>query len=140
MTIEFALSVIAVAVVALVGFLIPAINALRRTAGEAHQLIQRLNAELSPLIGDLRLAIKNVNAAASEAKGGLQHASVLLHAMGEVGETVQEVHGMVRGQGESVVARLATLVTGVKAAASVVRDRFRRDRGGPEGGDGHGTI
>jgi uncharacterized protein YoxC len=140
MTMEFALGLIAVAFAALVGFLIAVLIQLRRAAAETQRLLAQLNTDLPPLMSDARLMIQNANALTVEARDGVEHASVLLHAMGEVGETVQEVHGLVRGQGESMLGRLATLVTGVRAAAAVVRDRLRGDRGTKEGGDGHGGM
>ncbi|HZS12275.1 MAG TPA: DUF948 domain-containing protein [Nitrospirales bacterium] len=141
MTIEFAVSVIAVACVALVGFLIAALIAVRRAAIQTRVLLEQLSADLPSLLGEVRVMVANVNTLAVQVRDGVEHASVLLHAMGDVGETVQEVHGMVRGQGESVVSRLMALVSGVKAAAAVVRDRFRRERGAAEeGGDGHGGL
>ena len=140
MTIELAVSVIAVAFVVLVGFLIVALVAVRRAAIQTRILLERVNADLPSLLGEVRMMVANVNTLAVQIRDGVEHATVLLHAMGDVGETVQEVHGMVRGQGESVVSRLLALVTGVKAAAAVVRDRFRRERGAAEGGDGHGGL
>ena len=82
----------------------------------------------------------NVNMLAAQARDGFEHASVLLHAVGEVGETVQQVHGLVRGGGGNVFGRLASMVAGVRAATAVVRERLQRERGGKQGGENNGEL
>ena len=57
----------------------------------------------------------------------MEHAWVLLHAVGEVGESVQQVHDVMRGSSGTLLAKAASVVAGVKAATQVVREHYRKE-------------
>jgi uncharacterized protein YoxC len=125
--IELAALLGAAAFAALVGFLIPVLIRLRNAAAESERLLVHMNAELPPLVSDLRSMSHNLNALADQARDGVEHASVLLHAVGEVGESVQQVHDVVRGSSGSLLTNVASLVAGVKAVTRVMRERYRQE-------------
>jgi uncharacterized protein YoxC len=131
--IELAALLGAAAFAALVGFLIPVLIRLRNAAAESERLLVHMNAELPPLVSDLRSMSHNLNALADQARDGVEHASVLLHAVGEVGESVQQVHDVVRGSSGSLLTNVASLVAGVKAVTRVMRERYRQE-GEPHNG------
>jgi uncharacterized protein YoxC len=112
----------AVAFAVLVGFLVPVLIRLRHTVAESEQLIS-----------DLRVMSHNLNALTTQAREGVEHASVLLHAVGEVGESVQQVHNVVRGSSGTLLTNVAGLLAGVRAATRVMRERYREE-GEPHNG------
>jgi uncharacterized protein YoxC len=132
--IEIAVLLIAIAFAVLVGFLVPALIEVKKTVAESHQLLARMNADLPSLIKEMRETTENMNTVAGMVKDGVAHASVLLHAVGDVGETVQEVHDTVRGQSGRLLANLASIVAGFKAASAVVKERMRNEGGESNGG------
>ena len=75
----------------------------------------------------------NLNALAGQARDGVENASLLLHAVGEVGESVQQVHDVVRGSSGTLLTNVASLVAGVRAATRVMRERYREE-GEPHNG------
>jgi uncharacterized protein YoxC len=75
----------------------------------------------------------NLNTLTNQAREGVEHASVLLHAVGEVGESVQQVHDVVRGSSGTLLTNVASLVAGVRAATRVMRERYREE-GEPHNG------
>jgi len=117
----------------LVGFLIPVLMRLRNSAAESERLLAKLNADLPGLVSHLRAMRHNLNALTDQARDGVEHASVLLHAVGEVGESVQQVHDVVRGSRGTVLTNVASLVAGVRAATRVMRERYREE-GEPHNG------
>ncbi|MBX3237354.1 MAG: DUF948 domain-containing protein [Nitrospiraceae bacterium] len=125
MIVEIAAILVAVAFAVLVGYLVPLLIQMRKTVAESEQLLTRMNAELPTLITELRAMSQNLNDLADQARGGVEHAAVLLHAVGEVGESVQQVHGMVRGSGGSLVSNLVSMVAGFRAAKQVVKERMK---------------
>jgi uncharacterized protein YoxC len=131
--VELAACVGAAAFVVLVGFLIPVLVRLRQNAVESERLLAKMNADLPALVSDLRAMSHNLNALTDQARNGVEHASVLLHAVGEVGESVQQVHDVVRGSSGTLLTNVASLVAGVKAATRVMRDRYREE-GEPHNG------
>jgi hypothetical protein len=88
-----------------------------------------MNIELPLLLQEMRAATKNMNALIEHARDGVEHATVLLHAAGTVGDTVQRVHEMVRDSVRSRLLALASMVAGFKATTDVVRASIHREEG-----------
>ena len=129
-----AVILVAVAFAVLVGFLVPVLIQVRKTVAESEQLLAKMNNDLPPLIGELRAVSHNVNDLTEQARRGVEHAAVLLHAVGEVGESVQHVHDVVKGTSGSMLTNMASVVAGFKAATQVMKERFREEGGHHNGG------
>lgn len=125
--VELAACVGAAAFAVLVAFLVPVLIRLRNTVAQSEQLLAKMNSDLPALVSDLRSMSHNLNALTNQAREGVEHASVLLHAVGEVGESVQQVHNVVRGSSGTLLTNVAGLVAGVKAVTRVMRDRYREE-------------
>jgi uncharacterized protein YoxC len=132
--VEMAAILVAVAFAVLVGYLVPVLIQARKTVAESEQLLAKMNHDLPPLIGELRAMSKNMNDLTEQARVGVEHAAVLLHAVGEVGESVQHVHDVVKGSGGSMLTNVASVVAGFKAATQVMKERFRKEGGHHNGG------
>lgn len=131
--VEIAAMLVAVAFAVLVGFLVPVLMQVRKTVAESEQLLVKMNADLPPLVGELRAVSQHVNQLTEQARDGVEHAAVLLHAVGEVGESVQHVHNVVRGSSGTLLTNVASVLAGFKAATQVMRERYRKE-GGPHNG------
>lgn len=131
--IEIAALLVAVAFGVLVGFLVPVLMQVRKTVAESEQLLAKMNADLPPLVGELRAVSQHLNQLTEQARDGVEHAAVLLHAVGEVGESVQQVHNVVRGSSGTLMTNVASVLAGFKAATQVMRERYRKE-GGPHNG------
>lgn len=136
MIVEVAAVFVALAFAVLVGFLVPVLVELKRTIQESQQLLAQMNRDLPSMLKELREMSANVNELVERTRGGMEHASGLLHALGAVGDTVQEVHDTVRNAGSGLLMNVASMVAGVKAATSFVKERMRHR--GDEGGHSNG--
>ena len=132
--VEMAAILVAVAFAVLVGYLVPMLIQVRKTVAESEQLLTKMNHDLPPLLDELRAMSRRVNDLTEQARTGVEHAAVLLHAVGEVGESVQHVHNIVKGTSGSMLTNVASVVAGVKAATHVMRERFREEGGHRNGG------
>lgn len=132
--VDIAALVVAIAFALLVGYLIPVLIQVRKTAAESQQLIARMSADVPSMISELRAMSHNLNQLTDQARDGIEHASVFLHAVGEVGESVQQVHHVVRGSGGTLLTNVASVVAGFRAATQVMRDRYRKE-GEPHNGE-----
>ena len=132
--VEMAAILVAIAFAVLVGYLVPMLIQVRKTVAESEQLLAKMNNELPPLIGELRAMSQRVNDLTEQARTGVEHAAVLLHAVGEVGESVQHVHDIVKGSSGSMLTNVASVVAGLKAATHVMKERFREEGGHHNGG------
>lgn len=125
--VEIAAVLVAVAFAVLVGYLVPVLVQVRKTVAESEQLLAKMNAEVPSLVSELRAMSQNLNDLTDQARSGVQHAAVLLHAVGEVGESVQQVHNVVRGSSGTLLTNMASVVAGVKAATHVFRERMKHE-------------
>ncbi len=125
MIVEVAAILVAIAFAVLVGYLVPLLIQVRKTAVEAEQLVTKMNTDLPILVTELRAMSQNLNDLTEQARGGVEHAAVLLHAVGEVGESVNQVHSLVRGSGGTLLANVASVVAGLRAAKHVVTERLK---------------
>lgn len=125
--VEIAVLLAAAAFVVLVGFAVPVLIQMRKTVAESEQLLAKMKTDLPPLLGELQATSRNLNDLSNQAREGVEHAAVLLHAVGEVGESVQQVHNVVRGSSGTLLTKVATAVAGFKAAAQVMRHRFGKE-------------
>jgi uncharacterized protein YoxC len=128
MIIEVAVLLGVIAFAVLVGYLIATLVEIRKTAVELEVLLNRINHELPSLLKEIRLMTENVNVLTDQARAGVEHASVFLHAVGQVGATVQQVRGLVSGQN-----LLSRILSGVWAATAVVKERLAQSRGENDG-------
>ena len=128
--IDFAAVVIAVAFVVLVGYLVPTVVQLRRTVSQSERLLAQLNSQLPDLLKDIKGTVQNVHAVSNQAKAGVDRASVLFNAIGHVGDTVNQVHGAVRGQSAALILKAAGLFQGVRAIATSIKGRLHKVEGG----------
>ena len=129
MIVEIALSVGAGALVVLVGLLVPLLIQLRKPVAESEHLLIRMNAELPLLLQEMRATTENLNALVEHARGGVEHAAVLLHAVGALGDTVQRVHETVQGTSRSFLVNLVSMVAGFRATTGVVKAHIHREGG-----------
>jgi len=126
---EIALCVGAVTFAVLVGWLIPLLIQLRKSVAELERLLAVLNIEVPLLFQEIRVATENMNSLIEHARGGVDHAAVLLHAAGAVGDTLQRVHETVRGGGRSLLVTLVSMVAGFRATMIVDKARVHREGG-----------
>ena len=125
--VEMAAVLVAIAFAVLVGFLVPMLVQIRKTVAESEQLLANMNHDLPSLIGELRAVSHNLNNLTEQARGGVEHAAALLHAVGDVGESVQHVHDVVKGSTGSMLTNVASVVAGLKAATHVMKERFNKE-------------
>lgn len=132
--VEIAALLVAVAFAVLVGYLVPLLMQVRKTVAESEQLLSKMNAEVPALVAELRAMSQNLNDVTNQVREGTEHAAVLLHAVGEIGESVQQVHNVVRGSSGTLLNNVASMVAGFKAATHVVRERMKHEGGTHNGG------
>jgi len=132
MIVEIALCVGAGALAVLVGLLVFLLIKLRKPMVESEYLLVRMNAELPLLLKEMRATTENLNMLVAHARGGVEHATVLLHAAGALGDTVQRVHETVQDTSRSFLVNLVNLVSmvaGFRAATDVVKTHIHREGG-----------
>lgn len=85
--IEFSVVVIAVAFVVLVGSVVSILIQIRRTVSQSEQLLSQMNDALPGILKEVRQTNKNIQAISMQAREGVERASVLMKALGDVEQT-----------------------------------------------------
>jgi len=138
MIIEIAVSVMAGAAIVLVAFFVPVLIRLRRTAEESERLLRRMNEDLPVLFKEATLAVVNMNQVVTNVREGAARARVLGEAMGEIGETINQMNGFARSWTGRVVVNASSLLAGFRAAYGVFRHKasstHNQEGGGSNGG------
>jgi len=136
MLIEIAVGIVALAAVVLLAFLVPMLIQLRKTAEETERLLRRLNEDLPVLFREAMQAAQNMNRVSSDMREGAANARVLGEAMGEIGQTINHVHGLVRGKAGTMLMNLGGVLAGVRAAFEVLKQKpqSHHQGGHPNGG------
>ena len=136
MFIEIAVGIVALAAVVLAGVLVPMLVQLRKTAEESERLLRRMNEDMPVLFREATQAAQNLNQVATEMRETAARARVLGDAMGEVGETINQVHGLVRGKTGALLMNVGSLVAGFRAAFEVLKQKSQSHHQGghPNGG------
>lgn len=130
MLIEIAVGIIALAVVVLLAFVVPVLTQLRRTVEEAERLVRNLNQELPLMFKEAADTVHSLNRVAENLREGSEKAKALGQAIGGIGETVNQVHGAVRGGAAFLWSNAGGVLAGVRAAVRVF------SKGSPDGRQG----
>ena len=136
--VDLAVMIIAVAVVVLVGYLIPTLLQVKRTVGQSERLLIRLNHELPGMLKEVKGTNENIRVLTDQARVSVDRATVFLEAVGDVGHTVNQVHQTVRGKGGTMMIGLTSLLAGIKAVTSTVKHRVHKESKVKEGGPTYG--
>lgn len=133
MIVEIAALLVATAFAVLVGYLVPMLIQLKKTIAESEQLLAKMSSELPSLVHEMRAMTENVDTLVNQTRDGVDHAAVFLHAVGDIGDTVQHVHETVRGKSGSLLVNVASMVAGFRAASAVVKGRMSKEGGNSNG-------
>jgi hypothetical protein len=123
MLVEIILCVGAIALVVLIGALVPLLIQLRKPVAESEYLLAHLNAELPLLLKEMRATTENLNALVEHARDGVEHAA------GALSDTVYRVHDIVHGASRSLLVNLASMVAGFRATMGIVKSHIHREGG-----------
>ena len=118
---EAAALVVAVAFAVFIGYLIPLLIQFRKTLAESKEFMERTKEDLPPLLAEMRTMSQSVSDLSEQLRSSVEHASGFLHAVGNVGDTLQAVNDTVRGRGGMLLVNAASLVAGVRAASAFIK-------------------
>ncbi len=131
--IDYAAVVIAVAFVVLVGYIVPTVIQVRKTATQAERLLAQVNTELPGLLKEIKQTNENIQVMSAQAREGVGRASVLMNAIGDVGETVNQVHGMIRGKSTMLTKNLVGVLMSLRTVALALKNRAQKKGGQANG-------
>ena len=128
---DVAVLVIVVAVLVLTGYGVSTMIRVRRAAAESERLLASVNDVLPAILRNIEQTSDNIRSVSARAKKSADEVAALAHAVGEVGRTVDHVHGIFRGRVATILTRLAGVASGVWDTVETIKGRTRKEeRGG----------
>lgn len=120
-----------VAVLILAGYLLATIIWIRKVAIQSERLLSQMNTVLPDILHNIKRTSENVRVVSVLARENMEAASVLVHAIRDVGYAVNRVHGALRegiygllhGKGATWLMRLAQVGSDVRPVADTVKSR-----------------
>ena len=126
---EIILLIITVLLAALLGLLVPTLLQLRSTLRSTQTLIDRVGPQLESTLGEAKSAAERLNRTGDELEQGTKRAAALLHAAGDVGDTLRKINHSWQTAAVVTGAVGPALVAAVKAFAD---ERKNAEAGGAE--------
>ncbi len=125
--INIAAVVIAVTLVVLAAFLIPAIIELRKTAIATRDFLAMTEMELHPALKELRQLLMELKDMADSAAGGMDDVKVFMSSLGEAGRNIHSVNSII-GNVAGFFNKSGFWMTTALTAGKFMFDRLKKKR------------
>ena len=120
--------VAALAVVALVAFLIPAILEMRKTLVALRSFIVVTEEKLEPALVELREVLADLRVVADATASKAEEVKTVMTALGDTGENIHRINGLISGAMD-ILHKPAAFLTGAKATGKYILDRIKKKGG-----------
>jgi uncharacterized protein YoxC len=129
MLIGLAAAVVAITLVVLAAFTIPAIIEIRKTAASLREFIACADSELKPVLHELHQTITDLKIIVEVAATKTEDVKSFMEALGETGRNLRTINHVV-GTVAGVLATSSAWVVGAKAAGGFILERLSKKRKG----------
>jgi uncharacterized protein YoxC len=129
--------VMAIAMVAVAAYLIPALIELRKTVVATREFLERTESELKPLITEIHEAVVDLKILTATVSAGSENLKDLFEVAGETGRGLRTISSLVNGV-TSVVSGSSLWLTGAKVASKFILERLKNRKQQRKGGADHG--
>ena len=127
MLISLAVVVVAVTMVVLAAFMIPAFIEIRKTAIALRQTSERAESEFKPVLHELRKTLSELKGLVEGAASRTEDVTSFMEALGDTGRNLRTINHVV-GAVASVLASSSAWMVGARAAGKVILERLLTKR------------
>ena len=123
-----AAAVIAVTLVVLVCFMIPAFVEVRKTAAATREFLSCVEKEIKPVLQDMHEMLIDLKIISEEAATKAEDVKVFMEELGNAGRNIRTINTLVSGV-TGFVAKSSMWATGAKVAGKLIADKILKKRG-----------
>jgi len=127
MLIDLAAVLVAITLVVLAAFLIPAFIEIRKTAASLREFITCADSELKPVLHELHQTITELKIITEVAASKSEDMKTFMEALGDTGRNLRTINHVV-GSVAGVLATSSAWVVGARAAGKLILERLSRKR------------
>lgn len=120
--------VIAITFIVLVGFLIPALVEIRKTAVSVRTYITDVESQMQPILKELRELTANLRVFTDAVASRSDEVKSFMVALGDTGRNISKIN-VVIGEVANLMCKSSLWLTGLKAAGKYVAGRITKRRG-----------
>jgi uncharacterized protein YoxC len=120
--------IVALTLVVLAAFLIPAVIEIRKTASAMRDFITGTDSELKPLLRDLQSTLADLKGITDQVSTRTEDVKSFMEALGDTGRNLRTINSVV-GAVSGTLASSSLWLTGAKVAGKFIIDRFSKKRG-----------
>lgn len=124
----FAVLLMALALVVLVIFMIPALLEIRRTAAEMRLFINQTNGELKPVLMELERNLSELRTVMEGIAERRENIQVFMEAVGDTGRNLRTINSVI-GTVANAAATSSVWIAGARAAGRFLAERLIKKRG-----------
>lgn len=123
--ISLAAAVVAITMVVLAAVLIPAVIEIRKTAEATRDFISRTDAELKPILTEMRSTLADLKALTGGVSENIDDLKTFMGAVGETGRGLKTI-GAIVGSVSGVLASSSLWLSGAKVAGKYLMEKFAK--------------
>ncbi len=123
MLFELTLASMMVAFIILAICLAVTVIQIKKTFIQAERFFSQLNTDIPKVLNNFHVTSENIRLMTQQTRDGVGHASVLFHAVGEIGTTVNQVHAALREGGKRLMNSFDVIKARIVATVTYKRQR-----------------
>lgn len=123
-----AAAVVAVTLVVLAAFMIPAVIELRKAAVAMSGFIAQTESDIKPVLKDLHETLSELKVLTEGAAAKVDDVQSFMEAIGDAGKNIRTINNVV-GRVADVLSGSSVWITGIKVASKFIMERVSKKRG-----------
>ena len=120
--------IMALTLIVLAAFMIPAFIELRRTATAVREFLAYTQSELKPALTDLQTVLADLKEVTSQAASETGEVRSFMDALGDAGRNLRTINSVV-GSVTGLLTGTSIWATGARVAGKYILERIKRKRG-----------
>jgi uncharacterized protein YoxC len=125
--VSIAVMIMAVTLVVLAAAILPAFLEIRKTAVASRETLERIEADLRPVLKELHETLTDLNLIVHDAAEKREDVVGFMEALGDTGRGLRTINGVV-GSVAGILSTSSIWVTGAKVAGKYAVEKFLRKR------------
>lgn len=130
--VSIAVMVMAVTLVVIAAAIVPAFLEIRKSAAASREALERIEADLRPVLKELHETLIDLNLIVHETAEKREDVTTFMGALGDTGRGLRTINGVI-GSVACALSTSSLWITGAKVAGKYAVEKFLRKRGKSDG-------
>lgn len=126
--IGISVTIMAITLVVLACFMIPAFIEIRKTAAASREFLACVEKDVKPVLQNLQATLTDLKIITEEASGKIEDVGLFMEELGNAGRTMRTINNVVGGL-TGLMGKTSLWMTGAKVAGKILVDQIIKKRG-----------